>query len=76
MARIDARLQALEAREQAVRGIRIFQQDYADVHTYYEGIDNQQGQSFTRADIAAVGALGWQVLVIHYDPGAPFATEE
>ncbi len=68
MARIDARLKALEAQEQAVRGIRIVQQDWEDVHTYYEGIDNQRSSPFTKADISVLSTLGWQTLLMVYGP--------
>jgi hypothetical protein len=66
MGRIDARLNALEQREQAVRGFRIFQQDWEDEHVFHEGM-SQESTPYTKAEIDTLGAAGWQCVVVVYE---------
>jgi hypothetical protein len=66
MSTLKRRLDALEQRKQATQGIRIFQQDWEDEGIFHEGVDNQQGQPYTQAEINALGAQGWQCIVLEY----------
>jgi hypothetical protein len=67
MGKLDARLKALEAQGQAQLGFRIFQQDMDDVTVFYEGIDNQKSRPHNKANIGALGAAGWQCIVVTYE---------
>jgi hypothetical protein len=78
MSTLSRRLAALEQRKQAVQGLRIFQQSEDTPEVFYEvsGAFYKGPQGYTRADIAALRALGWQTILVVYGPWPPFATEE
>ncbi len=76
MSAISRRLTALEQRKQAVQGLRIFQQDLADGSVYYDFSGASGDRPYCQAEMDDLSAQGLQVLVIHYGPWPPFATEE
>ncbi len=75
---LERRLQKLERTNDEALGLRIFQQSEDTPEVFYEvpGAFYKGPQGYTRADIAALGALGWQTLLIVYGPWPPFASEE
>jgi hypothetical protein len=68
MSAIDRRLRALERSSPAGQGLRIFQQTLADENVFHEGIDNADGVPFSRDEISALAAVGWQVIRVEYAP--------
>ena len=64
----ERRLKALEEVKRRALGYRCFRQSRADPGLFLD----EQGQAITDAEIAALGAAGWQVIRIVYKspPGA------
>ena len=63
---IEQRLSELEQRQQAGRGVRVFQQDLDNPALFFNG-----ERSYTRAEISAIGEQGGQVIIIDYGGEAP-----
>jgi hypothetical protein len=70
MATIERRLSALEQRHKGSSlGIRWFQQSESTAEVYYEipGTPFYEGpQGYTRADLDALTAMGWQLIKVLY----------
>lgn len=64
------RLERLEQRSQAARGVRIFQQDHDDASIYFESVDTARdaarGLPWSKEEIAELGRQGWQCIVVEY----------
>ncbi len=68
MRQTERRLEALEvaAQQKTLLGYRIFIQSLSEPEQYFEGVRGNPGQPYTRAEIDALSAAGWQCIVICY----------
>ena len=73
MATMETRLTALEQRQQRLLGYRTFTQSLSDPAQYFEGTRNEPGKAYTETEIDALGAAGWQCIVIVYESQDPAA---
>jgi len=68
--RIDSRLQALEASRQAMRakGRLCFEQSTSEPALYHGGTMSMglSAETFTRAEISALSAQGWQCTLLEW----------
>ena len=72
----ERRLEALEllAERRPLLGYRNFTQSDSDPELYFEGVRNELGsRAYTKAEIDALGDLGWQCIVIVYKSEDPAA---
>ena len=72
----ERRLEALEvaAEQRPLLGYKTFTQDASDPEQYFEGVRNELGsRAYTKAEIDALGAAGWQCILIVYKSADPAA---
>ena len=73
MTQTERRLEALEqqAEQRPLLGYKTFTQSDSDPKQYHEGTRGDPGRAYTRAEVDALGELGWGIILVVYHSDDP-----